>query len=127
MGKRPSAIVIDDDKDTVDVFCEYLKILNVDVLGWGYDGRDAIELYEERRPDVVFVDLMMPAYDGFFALESIKKFDPYANVVIITARYDDEVVKKLKRLKARKVLQKPFGAEQTTAILDEIIKSKVTV
>ncbi|WP_255486576.1 response regulator transcription factor [Candidatus Nitrosotenuis sp. DW1] len=68
-----TAIVIDDDIDTVDVFCDYLEIVNVKVLGRGYNGKEAVELYRKHNPNVVFLDLMMPDYDGFYALEHIRK------------------------------------------------------
>jgi len=40
-----SVIVVDDDRDTVEVFCEYLAIKDIKVLGRGYDGKTAVELY----------------------------------------------------------------------------------
>jgi hypothetical protein len=45
-----TAIIIDDDHDTVDVFKEYLELKNVHVLGKGYNGKDAIALYRQFRP-----------------------------------------------------------------------------
>lgn len=128
MHKILRAIVIDDDKETVEIFCEYLKLVDVDVVGWGYNGKNAVELYEEYRPDVIFVDLVMPDYDGFLALKNIKNIDPNAKVVIITGNYNDDVAKKLERLKPYKIMQKPFETEQILEIIVEIRQSmKVTV
>lgn len=127
MQKIPKAIIVDDDKDTVEVFCEYLRMLDVDVVGWGYNGKDAAELYEKHKPDVVFVDYAMPEYDGFFALERIKGLDPNASVVILTANYTDEVVRKLEQLKPLKILKKPFDTERVTEIINEIRQSIVVV
>jgi CheY-like chemotaxis protein len=125
--KIPRAIVVDDDKDTVDVFCEYLRMLDVDVVGWGYNGKDAAELYEKHRPDIVFVDYAMPEYDGFFALENIKGLDPNASVVILTANYADDVLRKLWHLNPRKILKKPFETERVSEIISEIRQSIVVV
>ncbi|HEX9845028.1 MAG TPA: response regulator [Candidatus Nitrosotenuis sp.] len=123
----PRAIVVDDDRDTVDVFCEYLRLIDVDVVGWGYNGKDAAELYEKHRPDIAFVDLSMPEHDGFFALEGIKGLDPGARVVILTANYTDDIVRKLEQLKPHKILKKPFGTEQVYEIINEIRQSIVMV
>jgi two-component system chemotaxis response regulator CheY len=84
MYRNSTAIVVDDDKHTVGVFCEYLKMLNVAILDVAYDGKAAVELYQQTKPDIVFLDLMMPEYDGIFALENIRKIAPDTNVVIIT-------------------------------------------
>jgi CheY-like chemotaxis protein len=81
MYRNPTATAIDDDKDTVDVFCEYLKMLDVAVLGVAHNGKAAVEIYHQTKPDVIFLDLMMSEYDGIFALENIRKTDPHSNIV----------------------------------------------
>lgn len=113
-----TAIVIDDDRDTVDVFVDFMKILNVNVLAKGYGGKDAVELYDRHRPDVVFLDLMMADYDGFYALEKIRKINPDAKAIVVTAdlRSDDEL--RLSTLKPTEVIFKPFVPE----MLEEIVK-----
>lgn len=123
----PRAIIVDDDRDTVEVFCEYLRLIDVDVVGWGYNGKDAVELYEKHRPDIAFVDYAMPEHDGFFALENIKGLNPDASVVVLTANYTDEVVRKLEQLKPRKILKKPFDTERVSEIISEIRQSVVMV
>jgi len=80
---RTSIIVIDDDKDTSDVLCEYLKIKDVLVLGQGYDGREAVKLYKEHNPDIVLLDYDMPKYDGVYAIKNIRKYDPNAKIIVV--------------------------------------------
>ena len=58
-------IIVDDDQDTVEVFCEYLTIKGIDVIGIGHNGREAIELYQELKPDVVLSDVLMPTMMDF--------------------------------------------------------------
>ncbi|WKT57965.1 response regulator [Candidatus Nitrosotenuis chungbukensis] len=110
--------MIDDDRDTVEVFVDYLKILNVNVLTRGYCGKDAVELYERHRPDMVFLDLMMADYDGFYALERIRKINPDAKVIVVTADLRSDIEMKLSALKPTEVVFKPFAPE----ILEEIVK-----
>ncbi|MBI5377823.1 MAG: response regulator [Thaumarchaeota archaeon] len=122
LGGLTSVIIIDDDRDTVDVFVDYMEMLNVNVLARGYCGKDAVELYERYRPDIVFLDLMMADYDGFYALERIRKINPDAKVIIVTAdlRRDSEL--RLSELKPTEVLFKPFAPE----LLEEIVKKYKT-
>jgi two-component system chemotaxis response regulator CheY len=49
------------------------------------NGQEAVDLYKEVNPDIVFLDLTMPVMDGFEALKLIKKYDENAIVYIITA------------------------------------------
>ena len=103
-----TAIVIDDDKNIVDFFSEYLELKGINVIGKGYDGKQAVDLYIALRPDVVFLDVMMDGFDGLYALEEIKKVDHHANVIMVTAdlRHDTHV--KLTNLNASAVIFKPF-------------------
>ena len=115
-----TAIVVDDDVDTVDVFCDYLEIKNVQVVGRGYNGKTAVELYEAHKPDVVFLDLMMPEYDGLYALENIRKIDPDAKIIIVTAGLRDETAGKLSKLKPTRVFIKPYDIEKISQIVGSI-------
>ncbi len=112
MHRIPTAIVIDDDVDMVQAFCEFLRLLDIDVVGSGRNGKEAIELYIEKSPDIVFLDLVMPEYDGFFALQGIKAIDSAAKVVVLTANASQDVIKMLQRLEPYWVIFKPFEADQ---------------
>lgn len=122
LGGLTSAIIIDDDHDTVDVFVDYMKILNVNVLAKGYGGKDAVELYERYRPDIVFVDLMMADYDGFYALEKIREINPGAKVIVVTADLRSDSELKLSTLKPTEVLFKPFAPELLEGIIEKYKK-----
>ncbi|QLH08740.1 response regulator [Candidatus Nitrosotenuis sp. DW1] len=124
MDKTLTAIVIDDDKDVLELFSEYLKIIQVEVVGKGHNGKKAVELYQEKSPDITFVDLTMPEYDGIFALQSIREIDPKANVIIITGNLQKDVSEKLDCLNPDKILQKPFEVDKIIEAVDWIKNSK---
>ena len=63
------------DKDTVSVFKDYLSLKGIDVLGVGYNGKEAVQLYLQLKPDIVFLDHRMPEYNGLYALANIKKIN----------------------------------------------------
>ncbi|MDE1762850.1 MAG: response regulator [Thaumarchaeota archaeon] len=67
--KGCTAIVVDDDEDTVNLFAEFLEICDVRVLGKAFDGNQGVEMYKKILPDMVFSDVMMPGYDGFYLLQ----------------------------------------------------------
>lgn len=125
MYEIPTAIVVDDSKMTVQVLCDYLEMIDVDVLGRGHNGKDAVELYEKHRPDIVFLDVMMPDYDGYFALENIKKIDSNAKVVVVTSDLRQKDSKELERLGPTKIIFKPFAINTVKEIVEKIRKSKL--
>ena len=126
-GRLVSAIVIDDDQYNVDLFCEFLEIISVKVLGQGNNGLQAVELYEKYKPDIVFLDLLMPDYDGFYALENIRQVNPQAFIVVITAVVDKNSRQKLEDLSPNQIIQKPFEPEQITEIVTKFSEQKANL
>ncbi len=102
-----NAIVIDDNKDLLDVFVELLQVHGINVMGSGVNGKDAVELYLKFHPDVVFMDALMPKYDGFYGLEKIRECNPKAVVFLVTGSANTE--KKLDNCHATAILEKPIN------------------
>ena len=122
-----TVIVIDDDVDTVEVFCEYLAIKNITVVGRGYSGKKAVELYEQLTPDIVLLDVMMPEYDGFYGLENIKKINPSAKVIMVTADLTYDTEKKLKEFNASAVIYKPYEIDSVIETIHKVHDGMVTL
>ncbi len=115
-----SVIVVDDDQDTVEVFCEYLILKGLDVIGKGYNGNEAVELYEKLKPDILLCDVMMPQYDGFYALKKIRSIDPNAKVIMVTADMTTDTEEKLKELKATALVYKPYEIDGIIKTIDKV-------
>ena len=77
-------LVVDDEKD----FCEVLKMIlenNGYVVETCFNGKEALDILEERSFDVVVSDLSMPVMDGFELLKNIKEREYDTEVLILTA------------------------------------------
>ena len=66
------------------------KIINnssedVLVIGEAPNGRMAIEMAQEHRPDIIFMDIKMPGIDGVQAVKAIKKIDPSIRFIMVSA------------------------------------------
>lgn len=119
-----TAIVVDDDQYNVDLFSEFLEFMQVKILGKGSDGLQAVELYQQNKPDIVFLDLLMPEYDGLYALENIREINPDAYVVVVTAVVDKNSRDKLEKLAPNLVIQKPFEPEQIAEVINKMKEAK---
>ncbi len=82
-------LLIDDNKGFV-VLAKHLlsSVSEVEVVGCGYDGFDAVRMAEELRPDLIIIDLAMPGMGGLQATRLIKAQDSPPRV-IIASHYDD--------------------------------------
>lgn len=122
-----SAIVVDDDFDTVEVFSEFLTLHNINVLGTANNGLQGVQLFEKKRPDIVFSDIWMPNYDGFFLLNTLKKKYPDSKIIMVTADLTHETDVKLKKSLADSVVFKPFKIEQIMTAVENTLKVNVQV
>ena len=69
---------------------------------------------------------MMPEYDGFYAIEEIKKFDPYAKVVAVTAYYTYESARRLEKSQVSAKIFKPFYIQDVKKVLFEKYQIKIS-
>ena len=60
------------------------------VVGEARNGREAVELWKEHRPDVILLDLRMPELDGVGAIKEIRELDERAQIVVLTTFDGDE-------------------------------------
>ena len=119
-----SVVIVDDDVDTVDIFEEYLELQGFNVLAKGTDGKEAIELYEKHQPDVLCSDIMMPNYDGFYAMENIRKKFPNAKIILVTADLTTETRQKLKSSNASAVIFKPYDIDKVVKTINDVVEGK---
>ncbi len=120
-----TAIVIDDDFDTGDVLEEYLEFKDIQILGKGLDGKDAVDLYKKYNPDIVFLDVMMPHYDGFYALEKIKQLNPDAHVIMVTGDLTTQTYNRLQLLKSSAIIYKPFDIDHMMEVIKQVLSDKL--
>ena len=117
---KVTAIVIDDNRDAVEMFCEYLDLVGIEVAGTGHDGNQAVELYKKLEPEIVFLDIMMPKYDGLYGLEQIRKIDAHSKIIILTGDMKQETAKKLHALRPTGVLYKPYDFKELKQMIHDV-------
>lgn len=118
MAKR---ILITDDALFMRVTLKNILTQNgFEVVGEASNGREAVQLYEQLKPDVVFMDVTMPEMDGLAALKAIRAADPNARVVMCTAMGQKQVVLEAIQHGAKDFIVKPFQPER---ILEAVQKA----
>ncbi len=88
------------------------------------NGEDAVTLYKNKKPDITFLDLTMPVMNGFEALKIIRKFDPQATVIILTADIQKKSVERITELGAYTVMKKLPRKEEIFEIIEKISQEK---
>lgn len=90
------------------------------VVGEAEHGSEAIIKYHELKPDLVTMDVTMPEMDGITALKAIKKMDPKARIVMISAMGQEGIVKDAVLSGAIGFIIKPFNEEQVVRGLSKL-------
>ena len=92
---RLRIVVVDDNLGFRESLIELLRAGGHEVAGEASDGLRAIDVVAEARPDVVLMDIRMPAMDGIEATRRLKAANPGLGVVALTAQEDDSIVREM--------------------------------
>jgi len=106
------AVVVDDEKETLDVFSELLANHEIKVVGTGYNGQEAVFLFQKLKPDLVFLDVSMPIYDGVYGLKKIRELNPNAVIIMIVERMTLKTEMEMNRLKPSAVFREPIDINE---------------
>ena len=87
-------IVVVDDDQIVAISLKTILMADeeIEVVACGNDGREAIELYEKEKPDILLMDIQMKNKTGLSAAEEIIKKDRDAKILLLTTFSDDEYI-----------------------------------
>lgn len=86
-GVRATVLVVDDERNIVDLLDGYLALEGYDVHA-AFDGPSALDLVRELKPDVVVLDVMLPGLDGIEVCRQLRMFSN-AYVLMLTARAEE--------------------------------------
>lgn len=118
--KQKTVLIVDDAKFMRNKLRNILENANFKVVAEAEDGRDAVGLYNKHKPDVVTMDITMPNVDGITSLRAIKKIDPKARVIMISALGQKDKVKDSIIAGAMDFVIKPFVPEKVVEIISRI-------
>jgi len=104
-------LIVDDEAEIVDFLENFLKRFKIESKK-AVNGKQALVIYEQFKPDWVFLDIKMPDVDGFEVLKKINKAKGAAKVIMITGRDDKDSQTKAKKLGAVDYIIKPLDLEE---------------
>ena len=121
MATSPTVLIVDDDA--------FARALVKEVLAQSLprhrpleavDGADALSVLANERPEVVFLDLLMPNKSGIEALPEIRRKCPGAKVIVVSSMETDSMVKAALEAGAIGFIGKPFHPDEIAALLKKV-------
>ena len=113
-------LVVDDAAFMRKMVSDALAKGGHEVVGEASNGLEAIERYQELRPEVTTLDITMPEKDGLAALKDIMALDPTARVVMCSALGQESKVLEAVKSGAKDFVVKPFQADR---VIDAVGKA----
>ncbi len=101
-------LIIDDAENNLILLQDLLSEFNYNIR-IARNGEEAIHLVNEKTPDLLLIDIMMPGMDGFELLEKVKKDKPHVKAIFITAKSNSEDREKAFQMGAVDFITKPVN------------------
>ncbi len=121
MEKKIRLVIVDDSNETRENIKTLLSFENnIEIIGEAENGKIAIEICKDLRPDIVLMDINMPVMDGIKATQEINISVPETTVIIMSVQSEQEYLKKAMFAGAREFLLKPFSSED---LLKAVLKT----
>jgi len=112
MKQRLKLLIVDDSHTIRQAIEKNLSNSHLEVVGRAGDGKTAIRLFKDLKPDVVTLDITMPELDGITVLEEMMKINSDVKVMVITALKDKATGLRAIQIGAKSYLVKPFTSEK---------------
>lgn len=113
------AVICDDEKAALNIIRHFIeaKKLPIEIVGTAENGRDAWNLIQCVKPELIFMDIHMPYMNGFEIISRLKD----SKVIIITAYDSFEYAQRALRLGACDILSKPIEFDQLEQAIERAI------
>ena len=113
-------LIVDDSLFIRTKIGEVVKNAGYEVIGFGSNGQEAVELYDQFNPDLMLLDITMPLKDGLTALKEIKQMHQNARIIMISAMTHDHIVNEAVQYGAIDFIEKPVHDLQVINALERI-------
>jgi two-component system chemotaxis response regulator CheY len=110
-------LVVDDAAFMRKMVTDALSGGGHEIVGEAANGAEAVQRFQELRPDVMTLDITMPEKDGLTALREIIAVDPGAKVVMCSALGQESKVLESIKLGAKDFVVKPFQADRVLSAI----------
>ena len=104
-------LIVDDEADICDFVKNFFKERDFDVLV-AHNGKEALNIIESDKPDIVLLDVKMPVMNGMETLSEIRKKNESLKVIMVTAVDDTDKAEEAKRYGVVDYITKPLVLEQ---------------
>lgn len=120
LRRKGNVLIVDDEEFIRDIVKECLTSTGHNVIT-AESGEEALGLMKQNHFDIMFLDFSMPSKDGLELLREIRAIDRNANVVIISARPEEQLPGELSDEGSYNIIKKPFSVDQIQNAVSRVL------
>jgi len=105
-------LLVDDSKTSRKILKTILEDAGHTIVAEASNGEEGVDLFIEKKPDVVTLDITMPVMDGIEALKQMKLMDKNAKIIMVSAASQKSKMLEAIKYGATDFIAKPFEPEQ---------------
>ncbi len=121
---RRLILIVEDEETTREVLAQALETFGYKTI-IADNGKDALNLFNAHRPDMIISDIYMPVMNGLELLKAVRRTDKTLPFILITGFDIQEAHETAHSHGATALLLKPFRLQQLRDILDRTFNSSV--
>jgi len=118
--KKLRTMVLEDDRETNELMCTTLKNFFAEVHS-AFDGESALELYEQHKPDIIFIDIILPGKSGLDIAKEIREINPKQMIVVVSASDDMGNISEAVKIGVNNFIRKPINTDKMIDVLKDIV------
>lgn len=119
--KNLKILVVDDEEVVAEVLGKLMEVDGHDVTVT-LEAKKALEIYQERRFDIVFTDISMPGMNGIDLTQKVLEMDKDAKIVAVTGHVGTQEIEKILNAGAKTFLKKPFTKKEIDYKIEEVLR-----
>lgn len=126
MTKKLRILIVDDEKDMVDLLTMRFESVGYEVEV-ASDGQEGLEKVRKNKPDLIILDVMMPKLDGYHMCRLLKFDSTYRDipVLMLTARGQEHERETGMNVGADAYIVKPFDGKELLTTVERLLKKPV--
>ncbi|MBU3189637.1 sporulation transcription factor Spo0A [Clostridium bowmanii] len=128
--QKINIIIVEDNKEFRNLLNEYILLQeDIVVTGIAEDGEEALKLIEDKKPDLVVLDMIMPKLDGLGVLEKLNSMnlDSMPRIIVLSALGQDKITQRAMSLGADYYIVKPFDLQVLVERIRQLVNDGIYI
>jgi len=117
--KKLTAMVVEDEGVANELLSSTFKNFFSDVSS-AFNGKEALEMFDRLKPDIIFVDIVMPEMDGIELSRKLREMNPNQIIIVISASNDIQKISESIEIGVNSFIQKPIDTKKIIELLSNV-------